>query len=98
MFFDNTFEENRNGKLTNYTLIGIVVDVDENETVTFLYNSEGKIQTGKLNKNFPKQQFSTKDKKEINSFLRKKAKGDKKGTKYLSGEFYRSFGTVFKKH
>ncbi len=98
VFFDNTFEENRNGKLTNYTLIGIVVDVDENETVTFLYNSDGKIQTGKLNKKFPKQQFSTEDKKEINSFLRKKANSDKKGTKYLSGEFYRSFGTVFKKH
>lgn len=98
VFFDNTFEENRNGKLTNYTLIGIVVNVDENETVTFLYNSDGKIQTGKLNKKFPKQQFSTKDKKEINSFLRKKAKGDKKGTKYLSGEFYRSFGTIFKKY
>lgn len=98
VFFDNTFEENRNGKITNYTLIGIVIDVDNDETVTFLYNSEGKIQTGKLNKKFPKQQFSTKDKKEINSFLRKKAKNDKKGTKYLSGEFYRSFGTVFKKN
>ncbi|MBU1076242.1 MAG: C40 family peptidase [Spirochaetes bacterium] len=94
IFFSNTYDKNRN-RINDDTLthIAIIVDVDNDGTITYVHTSSKGVVTGKMN--LRKRGRHTYKNKEINSNLRRKTAGDTKAVRYLSGELFYSFGTIF---
>ena len=103
VFFDNTFDKNKdkefNDKLTS---IGIVVEIDNEGTIYFLYKTSKGVKLRMMNLKHPEQE-KVKNKnitKTINSKMRwltKKEKENEENKKYeLSSLLLNSFGSVFK--
>lgn len=86
IFFDGT--TNPNKKLTHS---GIIIDIDENETITYAHatTSKGTI-LGYMNLKYP--DLATKDGKVINSYLRRGS-----GKDSLASYCFNSYGTLFEK-
>ena len=86
IFFDGTTSPNK--KLTHS---GIIIDIDENETITYIHSttSKGPI-LGYMNLKYP--DLAKKDGKTINSYLRRGS-----GTEPLASKCFNSYGTVFEK-
>ncbi len=102
IFLDNTFDADKdkivNDKLTS---IGIVVDVDNEETVHFLYKGSKGISLKQINLKL-KEQENIKNKnvvKTINSKMRwfsKKDKEKSENTPELTSQLFNSYGSIFK--
>jgi len=90
VFFDNTWDRIGNGKINDeLTHVGIVLAVDENGTITFIHSSRsGGVSRDHMNLYYP-------DKETFNSKIRPRGKNDPPNTKYLAGELFNAFGTVF---
>ena len=103
IFLDNTFDADKDKEVNDIlTSIGIVVDVDKEETVHFLYKGSKGITLKQINLKF-KDQGDIKDKnitKTINSKMRWFSKKDKedseKNTPELSSQLFNSYGSIFK--
>ena len=98
IFFDNTNDRNKDGKVNDYfTHVAIVIKVDENQTVYYIHKSSRGINIQKLNLKYKNRLYISKNGKKIkvNSFLRRKRKRDPKNTPYLSSQMFRAFGTLF---
>ncbi len=100
VFFGNTFDRNKDSEINDpYTNMGIVIDVDDEETVHFLMKMSDKIQMKQLNLKNPAQP-SIKDKnltKTINSQLRWISSEEKKAEKTVpqyAGELFLTYGTI----
>lgn len=95
IFFNNTYDKNRNRRLDDYfTHIAIVVDIDRDGTIKYIHRSSRGIEYGYMNLRIRhKHRYRG---KVINSFLRTKKSYDPGGTKYLSGELFYYFGSIFR--
>ena len=89
IFFDKTTSKNK--KLTHS---GIVIDIDEDETITYIHatTSKGTI-LGYMNLKYP--ELARKDGKVINSYLRRGSRAN--GTDSLASYCFNSYGTIFEK-
>jgi len=100
IFFDNTYDKNKNGKFDDMlTTVGLVVDVDKEGTVYFLYKVGNTIRIRNMNLKHPdKETLKVKDKnllKVLNSRIRRLSKKDKKNNiPDLSSQLFSSFGTL----
>ncbi len=95
IFFNNTYDMNRNKRLDDFlTHIAIVVGVDNDRTIKYVHRSLHGIEYGYMNLRF-KHKYQVKE-IVVNSFLRAKSKFDSQNTKYLSGELFFAFGTIFR--
>lgn len=89
VFFNNTYDRNRNRRLDDsLTHIGMIVEVQNNGTVKFIHSTGSGIKIDSMN-------LRDKNNKELNSYLRIKSSRDSYGTKYLTGELFYCFGTIF---
>jgi hypothetical protein len=95
IFFDNTYDSNKNGKVDDeLTHEGIVLLVDDNGTITFIHSSvSGGVTRDFMNLYHPNEK--TLNGVPINSHVRVQRDTDPQGTKYLAGELFHAFGTVF---
>ena len=99
IFFDNTYDSNKNGKLDDkLTHVGIVVKVDHYNTVHFIHYSGNVVKEGRINLVYPKTYaFRKKDGTLIiiNSFLSRENnfKTISKIQK-LSSSLFNSFGYI----
>ncbi|MFT6146340.1 MAG: hypothetical protein ACJAZO_001771 [Myxococcota bacterium] len=94
-FFDNTYDRNRDGRNNDdLTHIGIVVDVDEDGTITLAHGgtSAGRSELT-FNLTYPNDHQAT-DGAVINDYLRRRRSSDRSGTPYLAGQMWRGFATV----
>ena len=90
VFFDNTHDRNRNGRLDDpLTHIGIVEAVDADGTVTFIHHVRRGIVRSKLNLYKPHWKRDSRGKKVFNHPLRMKHKVAK-----LTGELFHSFASI----
>ncbi|MEI0447480.1 NlpC/P60 family protein [Brachyspira intermedia] len=89
IFFDGTTSYDK--KLTHS---GIVIDVDEDETITYIHSSTSKGPIlGYMNLKYP--DLARKDGKVINSYLRRGKRSS--GTDSLASYCFNSYGTIFEK-
>lgn len=94
IFFDNTWDKNRNGKNDDELVhTGLVLDVDPDGTISFIHSFSKGVVISKANLYRPDQKFD-KNGKRLNSALRRKRSTDAPGTKYYAGGLINSFGTV----
>ncbi|MBN2693748.1 C40 family peptidase [bacterium] len=95
IFFDNTHDRNNDGKINDYyTHIAIVVDVEDNGTVHYIHKSGSGINLQMLNTTLANQKMD--GKRQVNSYLRGKAKSDTSATPHLAAEMFRGYGSIFK--
>ena len=89
VFFDNTYDRNRNGRWDDpLSHIAIVIAIDEEGTMTLAHGGTSKGRTTmRMNLHHP-------DSTAHNSYLRAKKSGDKKSVRYLSGQLCRGFATL----
>ncbi|TVR03107.1 MAG: hypothetical protein EA398_06225 [Deltaproteobacteria bacterium] len=93
VFFHNTFDRNGDGRNNDwYTHIGIVEDVDEAGTVSFLSYMNGEVQRHVLNLESPS--VGREGSRVLNSELRAAASGDPDFTQRLAGELFAGFGSL----
>jgi len=101
IFFDNTTDRNRDGKVNDkFTHIAIVVDVKSNGTIYYIHKSHRGINIQKMNLKYYNKAYIKNGKKNIkvNSYLRRRRRKDKKNTPYLSSQMFRAFGSIFKSY
>lgn len=101
IFFDNTYDVNKNKKWDDpLSHVGIVDSIGKHGTITYIhYSSSQGITCDTMNLYYPKThafvQKNTKKKIVINSYLKKKKKGEKYPDKqYISAFFFRSFAHI----
>ena len=95
IFFDNTYDSNKNGKIDDaLTHVGIVISIDDNGTITFIHSSvSGGVTRDRVNLFHRDKQ--TLNGVTINSNVRVWKATDAPETRYLAGELINAFGTVF---
>ena len=94
VYFDNTWDRNRNGKLDDpFTHVGIVEEVRSDGTVLIIHHTNHGIVREPMNLAHP---HDLKDDAghPINAWLRSKRRGDPTGTPHLMSELFSGFGTV----
>lgn len=83
VFFDKT-----TNKETPLSHTGVIVDIDENETITFIHAGSGGLAKGYMNLKYPNEH--KKDNVIINSYIRNGV-----GIMGLTSKCFNSFGSVF---
>ena len=96
IFFDNTYDKNRNLRWDDdFSHIGVVEFIDENQTITYLHYGSKGVARAKMNLAHPKTYSVTQSGKNVryNDLLRNSRK---KGInpKYLSGSLYRGAARI----
>ncbi len=95
IFFDNTYDKNRNNRYDDkFTHIAMVLSVAKDGTVKFIHSSNRGIRIDYLNVRYKHRHTNSKG-KILNSFLRRKKRRDSRRIKYLTGELVSYFGTIF---
>lgn len=85
VFFDNTFDQNRDGKKNDpLSHIGIVESILENKTVVFIHFMEGTLQRSFMNLEHPHQKTDPNTKERLNDMLRRR--------KATAAELFAGFG------
>lgn len=96
VFFDNTYDRNKNGAVNDkLTHVGIVLAVNKKTgTITFIHSSTSDgVTEGYANLYHPNQEKLNGE--TINSSLRIQKETDPPDTKYYAGALIHAFGTVF---
>ncbi|MBN1897551.1 MAG: C40 family peptidase [Spirochaetes bacterium] len=95
IFFHNTYDKNRNRRVDDlFTHIAMAVDIQKDGTIKYVHKSSRGIEYGYMNLRLPhKDRYKDGVK---NSYLRSKKSGDSRNVKYLSGELFGYFGTIFR--
>lgn len=92
VFFSDTLQTTkRKADSFNITHIGIVTEVDEDGTVHFIHNIQGKNRVDQLNTNFSDHQILSG--KNVNSFLKRCPKNKSK-SECLSSFFFSAYGSA----
>src|SRR3989339_1294085 len=93
VFFDKTYDLNKDGRLNDrLTHAGIVEKVDNSKTITFIHLTSKGIERSYMNLKHPHTDVNPRNKSIYNSFIRKnirKIKG-----KELTAELFRAFGSI----
>ncbi len=98
VFFDNTYDANRNGVWDDaLSHIGIVESVSKHHTIRYIHFSNSGIKQSSLNLHYPSTYaFKTKSGKLhiVNNFLRKRKNTSRSKKDYLSSSFFRNFAHI----
>ncbi|MFH1263289.1 MAG: CHAP domain-containing protein [Pseudomonadota bacterium] len=96
VFFSRTYDSNRDGRSANDALthIGLVEEVADDGTVTFIHNLHG-VRRNVMNLRRP-HDHKDENGKVVNDYLRRRRRGDTRNTPHLGGELFTSFGSVVK--
>jgi hypothetical protein len=93
VFFNNTWDMNRNGKWDDpLTHVGMVTGVEEDGTVVYIHHASRGVQRYRMNLKY-KGVYKVGN-KIVNDYLRKRPKRDKNRGKYLSDKFFYRFADV----
>ena len=93
VFFDNTWDFNRDGKVNDpLTHVGIVERQEPDGTVVFISRVAGAVERYHMNLALP-HVHKTADGRILNDYLRRKDVIDPADTGYLSGELFAQFAT-----
>jgi len=88
VFWDNTHDRNKNGRLDDtFTHVGVVERVDADGTLHLIHLGGKGVVRIRMNLLRPND-YKNDSGKVLNSFLRRRTKSDRRGTKYLSGQLY----------
>lgn len=95
IFFDNTYDSNRDGQYNDLlTHIAIVLAVDPDGTITFGHGGTGRgrvVETMNLKR---PDVYKDENGRVINAYLRARKSGDSSQVKYLAGQLWAGFATV----
>ncbi len=98
VFFDNTYDANRNGSWDDpLSHIGIVEKIGKHDTIYYIHFSSKGVKRYRLNLKYPNTYaFTTKDGEQlvINSYLRKNRGEGYAKRKYISANFFNSFARI----
>lgn len=95
VFFHNSADRNGDGRNNDwYSLCGVIKDVDEGGSVTFIAVVRGEVQELVMNLGRPEVRRDERSNTYLNSFLRSKNLSDPEYTQYLAGELYAGFASV----
>ena len=95
-FFDNTHDRNNNRRLDDrLTHVAVVEKVDSDGTITLIHKGGSGVTRTKMNLRHPRTHKSD-DGKVLNSHLRYRSSRDRRRTKYLTGQLWRGFGSLWK--
>ena len=93
IFFNNTYDMNKNGKWDDYlTHVALVTGIEEDGTVVHIHHVSRGVQRYRLNLN--RKGVYKDGKKPVNDFLRRRPKWDQDRTKYLSENLFYRFINV----
>jgi hypothetical protein len=93
VFFDNTWDYNRDGIVNDrLTHVGIVERQEPDGTVVFISRVAGAIERYRMNLALP-HVHRTAEGRVLNDYIRRKDFGDSAETPYLTGELFASFGS-----
>jgi hypothetical protein len=93
VFFDNTWDFNRDGKVNDpLTHVGIVERQEQDGTVIFISRVAGAVERYHMNLALP-HVHKTADGRILNDYLRRKDAIDPANTDYLAGELFTQFAT-----
>lgn len=96
VFFDNTYDQNSNGKLDDaLSHVAVVEEVAADGTATLIHKGSKGVVRIQMNLEHPDVALSP-DGERWNSWLRGRTRSDAKGTKYLSGELYRGAASFWR--
>jgi cell wall-associated NlpC family hydrolase len=91
VFFDNTWDANRNGELDDpLTHVGVVVALTPDGRVRYVHVGSRRLREGVLHPDRPAEALGP-DGTEWNSHARRKSSRDPGGTRYLAGELLRGY-------
>jgi hypothetical protein len=94
VFFDNTLDRNRNGRLDDsLTHVGVVVQVEPDGLVRFVHVGSRRLKEGVLHAGQPGEEQSPEGRL-LNSHLRTRSGRDPAGTRYLAGQLLRGYCRV----
>lgn len=95
VFFDQTYDRNRNGRLDDeLTHIAVVMDIELDGTLVLAHGGTGRGRsTLRMNLEFPDVRTDPTG-RVLNGYLRARSKSDPKRTEYLAGQLWRAFATV----
>ena len=93
VFFNNTWDFNRDGKVNDpLTHIGIVERLEPNGTIIFISRVADAIERYHMNLSLP-HIHKTSDGRILNDYLRRRDAADPSNTGYLAGELFAEFAT-----
>ncbi len=93
VFFDNTYDRNRDGKLNDpLTHVGIVTRVEVNGTVHFLHDMKGKVRENVMNLARP-QILKDENGNAVNDYMRRRKRSDRGGTPHTAAGLFADFGS-----
>jgi hypothetical protein len=93
VFFDNTWDYNRDGLVNDrLTHVGIVERQEGDGTVVFISRVAGAIERYRINLALP-HVHRTAEGRILNDYIRRKDLDDPPGTAYLTGELFAAFGS-----
>lgn len=88
VFFDNTYDRNKNGRLDDsLTHVAVVESVDADGTVHMVHKGSKGVVRIVMNPEHPDQRLGPEG-QEWNDWLRARKKGDSKNTPYLAGQMF----------
>ncbi len=91
-FFENTYDKNGNGRLDDsISHVAVVLSVDGEGTVTMVHYGSKSIKELRMNPDA----LGESGKESLNDHLRARRKGDRAGTRYLAGELWIGFGSLW---
>lgn len=92
IFWDNTYDRNRNGRLDDpLSHVAIVERVEADGTIHYLHRGSRGVTVGYLNLARPEQQRDETG-KPVNSGVRQRRPGDPPGARYLASQLFVAFG------
>ncbi len=93
VFFDNTWDYNRDGLINDpLTHVGVVETVEQDGTVVFISRVADAVERYRMNLAFPHLHRAP-DGRVLNDYMRRKRNGDGDHMRYLTGELFAAFGT-----
>jgi hypothetical protein len=93
VFFDNTWDYNRDGVINDpLTHVGIVERQEQDGTVIFISRVAGAIERYRMNLALP-HVHRTAEGRVLNDYIRRKDLGDPHDTLYLTGQLFAAFGS-----
>ena len=94
VFFSNTYDRNRDGRMNDlFTHVGIVDRVEPDGTVVFLHYMKGKVRRYAMNR-LKSDRVEDEEGKIVNSYLRRKRRRDPRDTSYLAAGMFETYGSL----
>jgi hypothetical protein len=95
VFFDNTYDANHNRRNDDpLSHIALVLEVFDDGTILMAHGGSSQGRTTLVMNLKEPAVHRRDDGREVNDYLRRATRRDKKGTKYLASELWRAFATV----